>query len=260
MASQKSYDDAVVRLATVTEEFKGATDRATAIVAGAFLDDALGSLLQSFMVIDAGSDDALFANNGPLSTFSAKILLAFRLGIISARERSDLEVVRKIRNRFAHEVSLNSFTDQSTRDLCRNMETPIEMLSVDMNGILLTTPENLQKAKAPKDNVKAIFQQAVLHLMVKLTGRLATAIKSRRKPAIEFEKAHEPDEALLTLAQAQQVEVVRLHTRLTELGNPAPVDHMQAYTFETISRSMIKRIEMLKAAHVQLKLVVPAAI
>lgn len=252
MASPVSFDDALERITSVTEEFKSSTDRATAIVAGAFLDDILGSVLQAFMLIDPGSDTALFANNGPLSTFSAKITLAYRLGIISEGERSDLETVRKIRNRFAHEVNLNSFSDQSTRDLCRNLETPIQMLSLDKEANLITSAEGLLAAKAPMDNPKAIFQEAIVHIMVKLGGRLATAMQSRRTVAAEFTDAHEPDEALLKLAQRQHSQLSMLKGHLVELGHPPHEAEIDVQTFTRVTGAVAWRIASLKAAHSRL--------
>lgn len=253
MATRVSYDDALHRLTSVTEEFKGATDRATAIVAGAFLDDILASLLQAFMLNDPASDIGLFSGNGPMSTFSAKITLAYRLGIISESERGDLETVRKVRNRFAHEVGLNSFTDQSTSDLCRNLETPIQMLSLNNDANLITSAEDLLATKAPKDNPKAIFQEAIVHIMVKLSGRLAAAIQSRRTAAREFTKAHQPDEALLLFAQAQRAQIELNLAQLVELGHVSQNAEDDRQTYERVSRAMALRIAASKAAHERLE-------
>lgn len=67
-------------------EFDGASDRAAAVVAAAFLDKLLMELLREYFVEDAASDKKVFDGTRPLSTFSAKIDIAYRLGLISARE------------------------------------------------------------------------------------------------------------------------------------------------------------------------------
>jgi hypothetical protein len=85
-------------------EFGKGTDRAYAIVAAALIEDLLERLHIKHFVPPASKEDSLFAGpNAPLGSFSAKIDLAYRLGFISARLCSDLHLLRKIRNRFAHE-------------------------------------------------------------------------------------------------------------------------------------------------------------
>src|SRR5579859_8207891 len=42
----------------------------------------------------------IFENNGPLSTFNAKILLASALYVLTDATRHDLEIIKSIRNRF----------------------------------------------------------------------------------------------------------------------------------------------------------------
>lgn len=207
MSFKNSYSESWNRLMLVAKEFEGATDRATAIVSGAFLDDCLAGLLHAYMVSDTGSDAAVFSGNGPLSTFSAKIVMAFRLGIISEDERSDLEKIRKIRNRFAHEVTLSSFEDQSTRDLCKLIATPLEMISITIDGSLVTSLDQLLKVRDSTISSREIFQQAVVHLMVRLGGRAMNAMQDRREPPTAFSEAHEPLEALLQFGQKQLSEI-----------------------------------------------------
>jgi len=56
--------------------------------------------------------------NGPLSTFSAKIKLAYALGIVSAETRLQIERVREIRNHFAHHKDKVSFKHPSVISVC----------------------------------------------------------------------------------------------------------------------------------------------
>lgn len=44
----------------------------------------------------------VFEGNGPLSTFSSKISLCIALGLFDKNVRHDLQILRKIRNEFAH--------------------------------------------------------------------------------------------------------------------------------------------------------------
>lgn len=76
--------------------------RGAVLVACAFLDDQLRSVIDAFLV--DGSDRALLLDgfNAPIGTFSARIKTAHGLGLIHDLERDDLEMLRKIRNEFAH--------------------------------------------------------------------------------------------------------------------------------------------------------------
>ena len=79
-------------------------ERLMIIVASARLDDLLKRLLQSTMLHDSGGDDRLFGHDRPLGSFSSRILLAYRLGLISRDYESFLQTLRRLRNDAAHAV------------------------------------------------------------------------------------------------------------------------------------------------------------
>jgi Mannitol repressor len=67
--------------------------------------------------------------NGPLSTFSAKIKLAYALGIVSAETRLQIERVREVRNHFAHhkdKVSFKHPSVMSVRDFFKQKKSLTE--------------------------------------------------------------------------------------------------------------------------------------
>jgi hypothetical protein len=98
------------------EEFSKESDRAAVIVAASIFDDALGNLLKQFLVPTASSQDELFDGaNAPLSTFSAKIAFAHRLGLISGAFARNLHLIRRIRNEFAHNIHGGSFQDSAVK-------------------------------------------------------------------------------------------------------------------------------------------------
>ena len=97
-------------------EFRKESDRASVIIAAAMFDDALNGLLKNHLVSNASSTDDLFDGaNAPLSTFSSKISMAHRLGLISSKFCRDLHLIRKIRNEFAHNVHGCSFEDSRVK-------------------------------------------------------------------------------------------------------------------------------------------------
>lgn len=109
----------------VQKEIEGASDRAVVLLCCSVLDAQLEKLLH-FYLLD-GYDKKkkeLFAHNGPLGNFSAKIEMSFFCGLISKHERDTIDTMRKIRNRFAHEIELSDLEDEMVRNLCKNLTIP----------------------------------------------------------------------------------------------------------------------------------------
>jgi len=100
--------------------YNGESDRAAAILAATFLDNTLRELLLSHM-IDNPIIKALFEGDRPLASFSARISIAFGLGLLPRNIYADLELVRKIRNHFAHSEVAAIFGVSPVRDWCAEL-------------------------------------------------------------------------------------------------------------------------------------------
>jgi hypothetical protein len=100
--------------------------RALVIAGAARLDLSLENLLKGSMRHQSGGNDNLFDPDRPLGTFSAKIALAHRLGLISDESELALQLVRKIRNEFAHSTVSPSLLESAhasrLRELVRHCE------------------------------------------------------------------------------------------------------------------------------------------
>jgi len=98
----------------LSREFKGESDRACVILAAALLDGALETLLKTYLLPSTQSEDALFeGGNAPLSSFSARIEVSYRLGLLDAPAARALHLIRRIRNDFAHNVTGCTFADSA---------------------------------------------------------------------------------------------------------------------------------------------------
>ncbi|WP_232080757.1 hypothetical protein [Variovorax sp. SRS16] len=98
------------------QELNGESPRGMVLVAAAMLDDALRELLLASLVPNPSGSDTLFDGaNAPLSTFSARIDAAYRLGLISGNFCRDIHIIRRIRNDVAHQPSGFTFDDPSPR-------------------------------------------------------------------------------------------------------------------------------------------------
>ena len=108
----------------IIERIENGEPRAAAVLAGAYLEDRLTDTLRSRMVQDRKLLGKFFKGYGPLATFSAKIDLAYLLGIAPEPLFSRLHTIREIRNRFAHRLDCNSFKVPAIYDLCRKLYRP----------------------------------------------------------------------------------------------------------------------------------------
>lgn len=93
--------------------YKTENDRAIAIVGSTFLDTLLEHILFAFLPENEKDVEKLMEVNQPLGNFSNKITMCYCLGLIDKIIKSDLNIVRKIRNRFAHDYMFRFKTNKS---------------------------------------------------------------------------------------------------------------------------------------------------
>jgi len=131
-------------------------DRSLAIVAVAYLDDLLESGLRERL------RDAKNTLQRHLDTFAAKTQIAKAIGYIDDDEFHDLELVRRIRNEFAHIPNQISFITPQITDRCHELK----------NGKMV--PE-LVAALGFNDTPRQRFIWTVQILAFSLYGRWQTA-------------------------------------------------------------------------------------
>jgi hypothetical protein len=147
------------------DEFKCESDRASVILGVAKLDLLLYQIIQQFLLPCTGSKDELMDGDSPLGTFSAKIMLANRLGLIDNEFTRSLQLVRKIRNSFAHEVSGCSLDSGSHRDRVKELVTPLK----HKNAFLSIRKISFDDRDTPSTNFRTALAILVGRLDVLLT-------------------------------------------------------------------------------------------
>jgi hypothetical protein len=100
--------------------FHDESDRGAAILAGSFAENALGHYLR-FRMQDEKVANELFAPLGPLASFSQRIAIAYAFGLISKQRYDDFELIRKIRNHFAHHPMDAKFADTEVQQLAARL-------------------------------------------------------------------------------------------------------------------------------------------
>jgi len=105
-------------------------DRAAVVLGAARLDVALEAALRSLMSNHPNGQDNLFDPDRPLGTLSAKIALAHRLGVIDQDVEHALQIIRRIRNDFAHSIEDESLSVQRHRDRLRSSTSRAKEMAV----------------------------------------------------------------------------------------------------------------------------------
>ena len=103
------------------DDFTGESDRAAVIIGAAKIDILLYLLLKAVLKPSSSNQDSLLDGDSPLGTFSSRINLCQRLGLIEDRLASAINMIRKIRNSFAHEIHNVSLDSGSHKDRIREL-------------------------------------------------------------------------------------------------------------------------------------------
>jgi hypothetical protein len=114
----------IVAYESFLADFAKESDRAAVVLGAAKLDLQLYQILQKVLLPNPGSSDELLDGDAPLSTFSARINLCYRLGLIDRSLTRALHLIRRIRNSFAHEISGSDLNSGSHCDRIKELTAP----------------------------------------------------------------------------------------------------------------------------------------
>ena len=117
MILPQSLLDEIAYINRVSSEIFKESDRSVGVLLGAELDVLLEKLLHHALLPKNKKSNPLLEHDGPLATFSSRIELCYRMGLISEDWHHDLQTIRKIRNEFAHGLLGTDFSTQKIRDL-----------------------------------------------------------------------------------------------------------------------------------------------
>lgn len=248
----------------LTKEFEESSDRSVAIVSAAFLDEVLKRLLINFFLDNDDHDKRIFTGNGFLSTFSAKINLSYRLGLISKHEYELINKIRDIRNTFAHQLSDISFKTQSITDKCKNLRleknlTPrINATISDENNQIIDFEQIIPESSNPKE----IFKHCIIFLMHSLGTRHINSDKEKRTSPTDYKTFTEPFSILIEFIRkdlenvdAEFNKLMALfekklsqneisHDEYVEKTSALKAGHEKVFDFFKIQHSLLKALEL----------------
>lgn len=158
---------------TALQSLQNDSDRAVAIVAASLVETRLEEAILSYLQRDDKIVQDLFRSSGPLGSFSAKIRIAYLMGITSKVLMHELERMKNIRNKFAHNLSAMSFDETAIADQCKNLKIiddvcrePDDMERAGKHNTRLAVPDCEKKLKFPRQRYllsAAIFTSALWH-------------------------------------------------------------------------------------------------
>ena len=106
--------------------------RVVAIVLCAIAENHLAECLKLLMLQDAKAIKEQFKPDGTLGPFGNKIKLAYLLRVIDDQTMHDLVIASRIRNKFAHDLSIKSMDDQKICSLIRSMHIYSILQSIEL--------------------------------------------------------------------------------------------------------------------------------
>jgi mannitol operon repressor len=152
-------------LAAFVAELKRETDRGLPLVGAALIDDRLTETLRAFFCEVPSRDKLLDDSNAPLGTFSSKTECCYALGLIDEFEYTEIGLIRKVRNEFAHAKHGITFSNSRVQGLCSSLKSDLPTGS-----------------DYPVQDPRFRFTNAVIVLALRLYHRPDWVAQEQRKP------------------------------------------------------------------------------
>lgn len=112
-------------LAAFVKELQSESDRGLALVGAALIDEKLKETLRTFFVEGKAAGKLLDQGNAPLGSMSTRTDACHALGLIDDYEQSEIDLIRKVRNEFAHAIHGLSFKDNRVAGLCSSLTSDL---------------------------------------------------------------------------------------------------------------------------------------
>ncbi len=111
------------KIPSIFRSLKSESQIAQILVFSSFLEDCVRTLIKArFKHLDTKNVEAkVFGGNGPLGTFSNRLLIAFQLGWLTSNTMGKLSAFKNLRNEFAHHAFERKITDQHIKDHIKSL-------------------------------------------------------------------------------------------------------------------------------------------
>jgi hypothetical protein len=141
-------------------EIYGGSDRVAAIMSGALVEDSLAKVISAYLT-DSRDQAALFYDQGaPFGTFKARIVAGKAMGLFSASVAEDMDIIRDIRNQFAHALLSIDFLNPHIVAACERMNSKVGLGGIAPNPRPIS-PARRHYEKVTWDISKQLRRKAV---------------------------------------------------------------------------------------------------
>lgn len=129
-----TQDELSMTSQNVIRDLQMKDDLACVLIGGAFIEECIESVLVRFLIDDGEVVQRLFdpLKNGDLSTYMAKVNVAFCLGFLPEFINKNMKAIGHIRNHFAHSWVGARFTDDQIREDLEKLTTGSDQLDVQL--------------------------------------------------------------------------------------------------------------------------------
>jgi hypothetical protein len=148
----------------------GTEGERSAVVLGAErINVGLETLLKKFLRPCPNEKDPLFSSDAALGSFSRRIELAYRLGLIDSKFKQSLDAIRRLRNDFAHAITVESLQDQRHADRVNAVwELMMKGSENALEGFATAFKEAAKEVGEKIGEQTAKYLSCVMQLLVKL--------------------------------------------------------------------------------------------
>jgi len=171
-------EEIIQRRDELFEALSKESDRGVVLISASFLEEALEALLRARFSIrhskSKSSINPLFGTFGPLDSFSAKVKICYATDLIGEWMYGDLEIVRKLRNDFAHSVGAARFDLPKAVQLTERLKAAdlaITTITEETAGTKKTKKKKIAKKSRSKPN-KRNMERARFVMSVSFIGAL----------------------------------------------------------------------------------------
>ncbi|WP_143171677.1 hypothetical protein [Rhizobacter sp. OV335] len=161
-------------VADVAKQLAIESDRGSVVLGVAWMEEELTRLLKARCLPSTKTDkgDELFGVSAPVGTFSAKTLLAWRLGLVSDETKLKLDAFRKLRNEFAHLRNPITFSTPNIKDRIDHLFGLNLDISAGMWNVMLKSKdfapvrEKYKLSGGPEQLVKVLGPRSLIHFHI----------------------------------------------------------------------------------------------
>ena len=248
LADEETVSRISSQFSEIKKEFAGSSDRGITIIAASMLDDLLQQLLLAFFIEinKKETKNLVFSNNGPLSSFSNKILMSHSLGLISDFDRDLLNNIRAVRNKFAHEITGTTFNHDSIKGKCKNLVIP-DNLVVSMN-IEEKIDGEFVIYKPVETDYREVFQMAAYTAMTILAARRTQIFFAKCEPLRDLK--HREEFMLIQIAAEKGLERMILETIKEGEAIDSTISKEGVNRMHGLHEQLIKKLSILEEQRV----------